>query len=111
MNIFEQHVPKFGTRKKSFPPWFSGELKALIRCKERAFKSIKRYGESRQVYNDLRARIKHQKTVDFNADMENVQTSIVTNPKELWSYIPRKKNTTRRPGKMNFNGMILDEAQ
>ena len=87
MNIFEQHVPKFGMRKKSSPPWFSGELKALIRCKERVFKNIKRYGGSRQVYNDLRARIKRQKNVDFNAYMENVESSIVINPKELWSLV------------------------
>ena len=48
--------------------------------KERDFKNIKRYGGSRQLYDDLRARIKRQK---FGAYLENVETSIMTNPKDL----------------------------
>ena len=111
--LLERYIPRTSSRKRYYPVWFSSDLKVLIRKKEKALKEYKkeRHSQHKKTFDELRALIKHRKMLDFSTYLENVQSSIKNNPKELWSFVRKKKNTTRLPSNMTFKNRKLDNAQ
>lgn len=109
-SIFDLHVPLHKSSKKKYPIWYTSEiiyninLKTTYRIKYNNTK-IDQYLLD---FKRMRAIIKTQVKQAFAAYLTQVQNNVLEDPKQFWSYINHKKQSTRIPGKMYWNNILYD---
>ena len=97
--IVEQHVPRVRVRGNHDPPWFDGEARHSINCKNSAWRRAKRtnseadWAKFRRARNQTTAllRAKHSSYIESLADISR------TNPKRFWSFFRQKTNIRSLP--------------
>ena len=111
--VIKQCIPTFNIKNGRFPPWYSKELKSLVKSKERA---RRKYLKSERnalsdlylTFSRLRKEIKRLQKVDWSAHINNVENSIIRNPKKFWSHVKSLKSGRSIPAIMNLHGVIYN---
>ncbi|XP_063921244.1 uncharacterized protein LOC135136047 [Zophobas morio] len=106
--VFEKSVPKFKVRppsRKSYPPWFTGDIIACIRNKSMAHRNYIRF-KTPYYYNIFKSyRFQLNILIDtaYKNYISNIENSVSTNPKKFWAFVHGKKGHSKIPGVMEYN--------
>lgn len=111
-DVFEQCVPKVLSKKRKFPFWFTREIILDIKAKERNLATYKKTGlpQCLQDFKFLRSKIKRDIQTAYSQYIANVENNIQNDPKCFWQYIQSKKNFSRIPLEMVYNGNKLSNG-
>nr|XP_022900159.1 uncharacterized protein LOC111413428 [Onthophagus taurus] len=101
-DVFDLAVPKTvrDSTNRRWPAWFTREVKDCIRMKENMRAKHKRTGS---LY--CKSLSKHLITEAYNAYMNDVERSLISDPSTFWAYVRTRKGGTRIPGLMT-NGNL-----
>lgn len=111
--IFDECVPKFKKTSRSYPPWYSAEIKNNIRCKELAYKNYKKYKTEYYLnqFKFLRTTIKRQLDSAYRDYVSVTENEIVHDPSKFWSFVQYKRGKSRIPGTVTYDNETLDSPQ
>lgn len=111
--ILDQYVPEYKTYQRVYPKWFTSEIIKNIKQKN---KHLVKYKKSKSNYHleqfkQLRTLIKRQIELSYQEYLSNIQSSLLSDPKNFWSFIQAKRQQTRIPGKMFYLDKEYDSPQ
>lgn len=112
-SILDNHVPYFIPRNNKYPPWYSVELKTIIREKEHYFRQYKKHRREIDLSNfkQKRAISKSLAHRDYKHYVVKCGNSIKNDPKRFWSFVNSKKGQTRIPSLMHHDNTELNNPQ
>ncbi|KAJ8965586.1 hypothetical protein NQ317_011573 [Molorchus minor] len=98
---------------RTFPPWYSSEIKNNIRCKEVAHKNYKKHKSDYYLeeFKNLRALIKVQVDTAYRDYVSAAEEEITRNPSKFWSFVQSKRGKSRIPGTVTMNNKSFDTPQ
>ncbi|XP_063924584.1 uncharacterized protein LOC135138535 [Zophobas morio] len=102
--VFDKHVPLFKCKKRSFPSWYSKELRDLMKLKEKFHQRWKRNPtpEFYYLFANARQRIKRTISREFQDYITRAERSLKKDPKSFWSFINQKKGQSTLPNCVQF---------
>ena len=111
--ILQQCVPLYlGKKCKrfSYPVWYTAEIIKNIRYKYAFFKKWKSTGYDcyYNAFKSLRTSVKLDIDNAYCEYISGIESSIRDQPESFWKFINQRKNKTRIPGTMFFNGGMLN---
>lgn len=111
--MFDMHVPMYKNSKRKFPKWYNSDIILNIRKKSKHLEKYKLYksGYDLEEFKRLRALIKQQVDLAYREYMLNVQSSIISDSQQFWSYAQSKKQYSRIPGKMSYENNEYNDPQ
>lgn len=82
------HVPVV-TLRRSYPPWFSKEVRAALRQKEAAYRRLRRnrQEETERDFTDKRRAFKNLANGAYMQFLRDLTHDFKTNPKRMWSFL------------------------
>lgn len=89
---FNATVPKKVFKKSNYPCWFNSEIIKMLKLKEYHRKRMKRCKESGIVFKNLRKEVKKTLNFLYKKYINNVENSILSDPKNFWSFIKNKRS-------------------
>lgn len=113
-NLRDKHVPHKKIAPSTFPPWYSFNLKKLLKEKYKFWSKYKTYGNRGDylTFCLLRKRAKSLETECFKSYVSRTEDSISTNPKIFWSYVKSLSKTSHGlPSTMNYEGTSADKGE
>lgn len=101
----ERHVPLVKCGGK-FPRWYSHELIALLKRKERMRTKWKRSNSDAEyeAYSELRRQAKALAELCYDAHINQLQDDIPGNLKLFWAFTKDKRKTNSYPAQLELNG-------
>jgi len=111
--VLNQHVPCSKVVKSKYPSWYSKDLKALIKKKERLRRKYDKcklphvYDE----YKQVRARIKSDIKAAYNVHVTRIQNNVHADPKSFWSVIKKLRVNENNSSAMTLNGSEVEGAK
>lgn len=94
-NIIEQlissHILQY-VKRKSYPPWYTNEIKSMLKDKDKMHKKWKKTSNS-QFYSEfsrLRTLCKNKTAEAFDIFVDHVQSNLSSNIKVFWAYTKSK---------------------
>lgn len=111
-SILDRHVPKYKNNRNTFPRWYSIELKRSIKLKNYFFQKAKkcRDGFYKSQFCITRSTCKRLLHRDYKTYINNVQCSIVNNPKFFWKFIKEKRNQSIIPTEILHNDSLISDG-
>lgn len=112
-SLFDLYVPLHGNKKRSYPVWYTPDLIKNIKLKNNYHKKYK-LNKNVNTYNEfkrLRSLVKSQISTAYNNYLHDVEQSVTSDSKHFWSFIQMKKGTSRIPGVMRNNDLILNSPE
>lgn len=108
--VIDKVVPKVFPRKSNFPHWFSKELISQIHKKNKLHKIYKRKNlpELYNKFSETRALCKILTKRCYSNYLHNIQNSLISNPKNFWSYIKNCKKINRLPTTLDLDDLQSD---
>lgn len=112
-DIFHRHVPLKRHKPGNYPAWFD---KNIIRTLKQKSTARKKYKKSMSIldfdtFAQLRARLKSDIDVAYKNFLQKVNTNLKSNPREFWSFVNSKRNSSPIPTTMFLNGNKLIDPQ
>lgn len=101
--FFDECVPIRRNYKKSFPPWFTSQIRSAIKQKARLLRMHRKYkfvAHYEEQYKNLRAKIKKDIIIAHRNYILSTEQSIKSDPNQFWSYVRTKKNNSTEPPSM-----------
>ncbi|XP_050309348.1 uncharacterized protein LOC126745517 [Anthonomus grandis grandis] len=106
---------KIGTRKlKSFPKYFSQELKKNIKLKTHLHKQIKKGTANFQIrneYSKIRSTVKYQTAHELRTYHENIERNVKTNPNSFWDFVRSGRLIPGVPAEVCYGECTVSGAQ
>ncbi|KAG6460286.1 hypothetical protein O3G_MSEX011890 [Manduca sexta] len=112
-SIIEATVPKTKPRNFKYPSWFTRNLICLIKERDKIRKKFKIYSNSRDKLELLlcNKRIDSLIRSCYSNHLSEVEQSIRSNPKKIWSYIKQLRGgSSIFPGKMYLDGRSAESG-
>ncbi|XP_063931859.1 uncharacterized protein LOC135143848 [Zophobas morio] len=114
--ILEDSVPKISNKPKrssNYPDWFDNTNIRCLRDKHYALKQYKKHKSQHHfaLFKQLRSKSKKLIYSAHKRYLFDIQESITVNPNRFWTFIQKKKGSTRIPGLMNFNNQKLTSPE
>lgn len=111
--IFDKYVPQYKSYNRQYPKWYTADIISNIRKKYKHFEKYKTTNSRYhlQEFKKLRTIIKEQISSAYSTYINSIQSSISSDPKYFWSYIQSKRQQTRIPAKMSYNGIEYDNPR
>ena len=104
-------VPKISSRNKTryYPIWFDSEIIDAIRLKTVCHKELKRHKTQhcQDCIKQYRAKCKTLIHNGYLKYLNEIQSSISSNPKKFWTYVQTKKGRSRVPPLMKYDDKEL----
>lgn len=112
-DIFDKHVPMMGVKRRRFPVWYTPEIIAAVKKKQRLFRVFKStHSElASQDFKRLRSLVKKLIVDAYSVHSRALESGIKSNPKKFWSFVQSKKGTSRIPGEMHMDDNVLTSPQ
>lgn len=112
-SVFDKHIPLFSNYSHRYPSWYTSEIIRNIKLKAKFRDKYKKTHNERDLieFKRLRKLVKEQIKIKYGNYLEEVQSSIKSNPNYFWNYIHNKNNTTRIPGIMKIGDVKLSNPQ
>ncbi|KAJ3660858.1 hypothetical protein Zmor_005287 [Zophobas morio] len=109
----DKFVPKVKCYTSKYPIWYTPDIKANIKIKERHRNKWKRTKNESYLleFNRLRGLIKTQIAQAYQAFTLRSENSLLSQPKDFWRFIRLKNKDTRIPGVMKHNNDSYDDPQ
>jgi acetoin utilization deacetylase AcuC-like enzyme len=105
------HVPVFyASPKTSKHPWQSRRLKKLKNRQTRAHK-WSTHNRDRAYYEKIRAEYRSLHRLEYESNVEDVETNIKRYPKTFFEFANYKRKTTGLPSSMSYNGSLADSSK
>ena len=104
-SILDSIVPKYKNNSKTYPVWFTQEIKANIKRKDQFLSKYKKCGLGiyRDQYTQLRSLIKSKIKQAYKAYLLKLSENIKYNTNDFWKFVNSKRKGSRLP-----NTMFLD---
>lgn len=114
--LFDLYVPVYrnNSSKFKYPVWYTFEIISDIKLKYKLHTKYKEHKSPADLekYKDLRKSVKTRINLAFKSYISTIEQNITSDPKNFWSYVQSKKNSTRIPGKVTgSNNETLDTPQ
>lgn len=109
--IFDLCVPKFNfSHKRTYPPWFNGNIIRNIKLKAKYWRMHKRYGDPVALndFRRLRNIIKTDIDIAYANYVRNVESNIAAEPGKFWSFVNSKQKCANISTQMTYNDQHLD---
>lgn len=107
--IIAKHVPKTKPRSNKYPVWFSAALVKIINEKLKYRIKYRKYGNPRDslTFELLRVRCTKLLNVCYKLYLKRLESSLVSNPKLIWSFIKHKKGrNSSYPAQMSLGNKV-----
>lgn len=106
----DKNVPKRGEKGK-YPFWYSKQLIAKLKSKERARTKWKRSNrdDHYEYYSRLRAETKSGIEFCYQQYINDLQNNIKDNIKLFWSYTKKKKQSNTYPSVLKYGNSCSDD--
>ena len=113
MESIHAHVPTRIPKRNQFPSWFTPELINMIKLKDRARRYYIRHKSkgSYSVFSSYRSQVKGLICTTYSNFIKHSENSIQSHPNNFWRFINLKRQSSRIPGEMSFNGSKLNTPQ
>ena len=100
--LIDTYIPIRYFKSSSFPIWFSGELKSLIREKKIAHAQYKKTNcpEDYRVFADLREQCKALQKVCYDKYIERVDAVMLRDPGQFWKHVNNMTHCSGYPKSM-----------
>ncbi|XP_050680149.1 uncharacterized protein LOC126976049 [Leptidea sinapis] len=100
----DEFVPKCKSRNVKYPPWYTSSLIRMIKEKFKFFRKFKVYGNKSDEasFRVLRERVDATERECYDNYMNNIEQSICTNPKKMFSYVLDRRKRGTIPSIMTF---------
>jgi hypothetical protein len=101
-SILNLHVPLRKCPSKKHPPWFSYELKIMLKKKNKLRKRFKKYqlphiyDQFRQVRSDIKRKIRQ----DHDLFINKIESDLLNNPKSFWGVMKKMRASDSSPSVM-----------
>lgn len=107
-----QYVPRLRTPFRGYPVWFTRDTVRVIREKIKAHRRWKRYGNCLDylTFSLLRGRAKFLIDRDHKNYLDNVESNIVNDAKQFWTYVKRRKGGNGIPSVVKLDGDVAASA-
>lgn len=113
LNLINEFVPTLKIKARTFPHWYSNDLKAAIINKKISHKLYKRYNS--QIFYDKfkknRAYAKLLARRDEKLYLESTEESIRDNSKNFFKYVNNLSSNNSIPSTVHFNDQTADNGQ
>lgn len=112
-DLINEFVPTFQLRTRSFPHWYSNELKAAIINKKRSHKLYKQY-KSYFYFNRFkkdRAYAKLLASRDEKTYLASTEESVRDNSKNFFKYVNTLSSCNSIPSTLHLDGQTADNGQ
>ncbi|KAJ8980525.1 hypothetical protein NQ317_008322 [Molorchus minor] len=111
--IFDAHVPLYRNFKHKYPHWYNSIIIKNIKKKAKALKKYKRTHNNiyLEEFKTLRSTIKEQVRAAYDNYISEIQSDISHAPKQFWSFIHSKNRTSRIPGEMTYENILVNDPQ
>ncbi|KAF9824369.1 hypothetical protein SFRURICE_002031 [Spodoptera frugiperda] len=95
-NIIKQHVPYTESKRGKYPPWYSLQLKKLLKQKQKFQQRIKAHNNplDRVEFNYLRKDCKILTRLCYRNYITEIETKIKGHPKFFWTHIKNLRKTS-----------------
>lgn len=107
---FASAVPIQRNHSKKYPPWFTSEIIANIKDKDKARSNFKKYHI--QIYQKkfqfLRRQVKNQIKISYFAYVQKIEDTVKQDPSKFWSFVNMKKRQSRIPNNMTYRNETLN---
>ncbi|KAL4100600.1 hypothetical protein QTP88_020642 [Uroleucon formosanum] len=112
ITLIEQYVPVHIFRRSTFPKWATLKLKNLIIDKKIAHKKLKQFGTMhyRHRFSLLRAQVKLESRLAYESYLSKINTSLQKDPRQFWSFINNRRNTSGIPNVMHYGDIITSDV-
>nr|CAI5844474.1 unnamed protein product [Callosobruchus analis] len=110
-SVLDLYVPKYKTYSRKYPLWYNSDIIRNIKVKDKIHRKYLR-DKRLEDYNEfsrLRRIIKQQISLAYNSYLQKIESDMIANPKQFWSFIHSKQNSTRIPGRMTLGGSVFDK--
>lgn len=112
--IISVHVPQHKKSKQAgFPVWFSKELIALIRSKNKLRKRFKRYGSVLDYiqFSRLRKEVKLMSKQCYKSYIQSTEENIKLDPKIFWSFVKSNQSNQGIPSVMQYGQASVSDPR
>lgn len=109
-NIIEEvktkYVPLY-TKRKTYPPWYTNDVKNLLKKKSILRKKWKKSGNDHHYreFSNLRSICKAKTAAAFDEFVEHVESNLSNNIKVFWSYTKSKRHSNSYPNSFKHDGV------
>ncbi|KAL4127568.1 hypothetical protein QTP88_011735 [Uroleucon formosanum] len=112
ITLIEQYVPVHIFRRSTFPKWATLKLKNLIIDKKIAHKKLKQFRTMhyRHRFSLLRAQVKLESRLAYESYLSKINTSLQKDPRQFWSFINNRRNTSGIPNVMHYGDIITSDV-
>lgn len=109
----DKHIPKKSIKANKHPPWFSSALIKILREKWKYHQRFKIYGNMADYmsFSLLRERAKALERDNYSSYISNIESSLVKNPKNFWSFVKAKNKSMGLPNSMKYNGVEANTGE
>jgi hypothetical protein len=112
---FEKFIPtsRFRSSYNKYPPWFTKEIKYIIRKKRNAHRIWKHRNNSfsYNVFKSLRLKLNSLIKINYNNYIKNCESKLNNNPKYFWSYIKSRSSLNSIPDYMTCGETTTNNLQ
>jgi hypothetical protein len=113
-NLIEEYIPKKTkcTISYSYPPWYTLPLIKLSREKFKVFKKYKKYGNHFDYVTFTTLRSRHKKLAKecYNGYMNNMKSTLKSDPNTLWRFVKSKSNQNYIPKTVFLEGVSANNV-
>lgn len=109
----DQYIPMRIVSKNKYPPWYNSALIKIVKEKFKYHRKFKNYGNisdhlSFKLLRDRAAIIERECHDAYIARMEE---SILTNPKQFWTYMKQNRANSTYPATMSYAGTVASSGE
>lgn len=106
-------VPQRRFKQSTYPPWYTMELKNLIKSKKEAHATYKSssLGDDYRIFSNLRSQCRVLSRRCYSAYIRKIESNIPHNLKSFWNFINSKRNDHGIPDTMYLDKVKFQSGQ